>query len=168
MKPLDCTFPTAAGRFNFRVGVIIANGRKVLMARNPKENRVYYYSVGGRVKFGETMADAVVREVREETGIACEVDRLIAVHENFFLDEEGTPFHEIAMFFTLKPNEALLAIENGHRTDHGPDGEYLEWIDLDHCEGITLYPPFFRTMDFSDTSRVLHVIKNEWPEEICL
>ena len=167
MKSLDCTFPTALGRFNFRVGVIIANGRKVLMARNPKEKRVYFYSVGGRVKFGETMADAVAREMREETGIACEVDRLAAVHENFFMDDAGTPFHELSMYFTLKPNDALYSIENGHRTDHGPDGEYLEWIDLDRCEGITFYPPFFQTMDFTDAAHVPHFVTSEWPEGIC-
>ena len=33
---MDCTFQTEHGKFNYRVGVIICDGRKVLMARNPK------------------------------------------------------------------------------------------------------------------------------------
>ncbi|MBQ5440502.1 MAG: NUDIX domain-containing protein, partial [Clostridia bacterium] len=60
---IDCTFLTSVGNFNFRIGVIIINGRKILMARNPNDTREYYYSVGGRVKFGESLTDAVIREV---------------------------------------------------------------------------------------------------------
>ena len=61
---MDCTFETEKGIFNFRVGVIIADGRKVLMARNPNEPREFYYSVGGRVNFGESMEDAAKADMR--------------------------------------------------------------------------------------------------------
>ena len=44
----------------------------------------HMYSVGGRIKFGETAEEAVVREVFEETGIQMEIDRLGFVYENFF------------------------------------------------------------------------------------
>ena len=155
---MDCTFETGLGNFNFRVGVVILNGRKILMARNPNEAREFYYSVGGRVGFGESMEDAARREIKEETGIDCEIDRLVCIHENFFTADEGIPFHEISCFFTVKPNKALLQIADGHRTDHGPDGEYLQWIDLDDYEDMTIYPPFFRTMDFENDTEVLHVI----------
>ena len=107
---MDCTFPTPQGNFNYRVGVIITNGRKILMARNPNEKRRFYYSVGGRVKFGESLTEAVKRELKEETGIDCEVDRFACLHENFFTDDDGVPFHEISCFFTVKPNEQLLRL----------------------------------------------------------
>ncbi len=158
---IDCTFKTDLGNFNFRIGVIISNGRKILMARNPRDTREYYYSVGGRVRFAETLEDAVRREVKEETGIDCKVNRMAAVHENFFMDDDGVPYHEISVFFTLKPNEKLLEIKDGHLTDQGPGGEYLEWIDLDSCEDKTIYPDFFKTMDFTDDSEVKHFVNIE-------
>ena len=155
---MDCTFKTGLGNFNYRVGVIIMNGRKVLMARNPNDKRKYYYSVGGRVKFGESLTEAVKRELLEETGVDCEIDRLACIHENFFTADEGIPFHEISCFFTVKPNEKLLHIGNGSLTDQGPKGEYLEWIDLDDCDGVTIYPEFFKTVDFDADREFRHFI----------
>ena len=156
---MDCTFLTDMGKFNYRVGAVIINGRKILMARKPCEERVFYYSVGGRVRFGERLEDAVLRELKEETGIVCEIDRLFAVHENFFTDDSGVPFHELSVFFLIKPNDDLMKIMNGHKTDGGPNGEYLEWIDLDNSDNITLYPDFFRTADFENSS-IHHFVTN--------
>ena len=158
---MDCTFQTGLGNFNYRVGAIIVRDGKVLMARNPNDKRAYYYSVGGRVLFGEELTDAVLRELKEETGIDCEINRLACIHENFFTSDDGVPFHEVSVFFTIKENEKLMKIENGHLTDHGPKGEYLEWIDLQKCDGITIYPEFFKTIDFSKETDVRHFVSRE-------
>ncbi|MBQ3416373.1 MAG: NUDIX domain-containing protein [Ruminococcus sp.] len=157
---MDCTFLSKEGKFNFRVGAVIADGRRVLMARNPNEKREFYYSVGGRVNFGETTQEAVLRELYEETGVVCEIDRLYAIHENFFTDDDGVPFHEISVFFLIKKNDELLNIKSGHLTDKGPKGEYLRWIDLDDSKGVTLYPPFFRELDLSDKA-IKHYLTKE-------
>ncbi|MBQ6154153.1 MAG: NUDIX domain-containing protein [Ruminococcus sp.] len=157
---MDCTFLTEKGNFNFRVGAVIADGGRVLAVRNPNEQREFYYSVGGRVNYGETTEEAILRELYEETGIACEIDRLYAIHENFFTSDDGVPFHEISIFFLIKKNSDLLNIKSGQLTDQGPRGEYLVWIDLDHSEDMTLYPPFFRELDLSDRS-VKHYITKE-------
>ena len=59
----------------------------------------HLYSVGGRIKFGETAEEAVVREVFEETGREMGIDRLGFIHENFFpgdsLKKQGNIVHEI-------------------------------------------------------------------------
>lgn len=158
---MDCTFKTELGKFNYRVGAFIMNGRKVLMARNPNENRLFYYSVGGRVNFGESMEQAAIRELKEETGIDFEIERLACIHENFFTDDDGVPFHEISCFFTVKKNEELLKISDGYLTDKGPKGEYLKWIDLDNCDNITVYPEFLRTVDFEKDKEFKHFITRD-------
>ena len=157
-KDTDCTFETGLGKFNYRVGLIIYNGRRVLMARNPNEKRRYYYSVGGRVRFGETLEQAAFRELREETGISCGTDRLVCIHENFFTDERGVFFHEVSCYFTVKTNDRLLSIRDGHRTCGGPEGEYLEWIDLDDCGDTVIYPEILRTVDFRKDNGFRHII----------
>lgn len=54
------------GILNIRVGAIIMKEDKFLMVENDRFDHMY--SVGGRIKFGETAEEAVVREVYEETG----------------------------------------------------------------------------------------------------
>ena len=65
MKNKDMTVPCDEGFINIRVGAILMRDGKFLMVGNNRCD--YVYSVGGRIKFGETAEEAVVREVLEET-----------------------------------------------------------------------------------------------------
>ncbi len=61
------------GILNIRVGAIIMKEGKLLMVGNDRAD--YLYSVGSRIKFGETAEEAVVREVLEETGVKMKIER---------------------------------------------------------------------------------------------
>ena len=63
----DMTVAYDKGLINIRVGAIIMKNSRFLMVGNGRTD--YLYSVGGRIKFGETAEEAIVREVQEETGI---------------------------------------------------------------------------------------------------
>ena len=84
----DMTVPCEDGIINLRVGAIIMMNGKMLMVGNDRAD--YLYSVGGRIKFGETSEEAVVREVFEETGVKMEVDRLGFIHENYFYGDASS------------------------------------------------------------------------------
>ncbi len=182
---MDCTFKTDEGKFNFRVGALIKDYEnsgcgvaqagdskpvrgRILMVRNPAERPNVWYSVGGRVQYGETLEEAVLRELKEETGFTCEVERLCAIHENFFTANDGTPYHEISGYFLVKMTDELRAIKSGQLTSGGPNGEYLEWIDLNDLAGKTIFPNFFTTVDFSKETSVLHFVKRGDNTEICV
>ena len=64
----DMTVQCDNGLINIRVGAIILKDGKFLMVGNHIRPE-YLYSVGGRIKFGETAKEAVIREVYEETGL---------------------------------------------------------------------------------------------------
>ena len=81
------------GVVNIRVGAIILKDGKFLMVSHPAVD--YLYSVGGRIRFGETAAEAVVREVREETGRTLEVDRLGFVTEDYFIGDMPAHFGKL-------------------------------------------------------------------------
>ena len=140
----DMTVPCEDGLINIRVGAIIMKKGKILMVAN-KIRPEYMYSVGGRIKFGESSEQAVVREVFEETGYKLEVDRLGFVQENYFYGDAATNMgkviYEISFFYYMKVPENFEPVCTSFTEDEGE--EYLTWIDPE--DPITYYPQFFRT-----------------------
>lgn len=69
----------------------------ILMVKNKGANSSYFTLPGGAVENGETLEDAAIREVKEETGLSVELEGIFAVSEAFFV-ERG---HH-AIFFTFR------------------------------------------------------------------
>lgn len=151
--------PCDEGILNICVGAIIMKDGKLLMVGNERAN--YLYSVGGRIKFGETAEEAVVREVFEETGVKMEIDRLGFVHENYFYGDApsnlGKLIYEISFFFYMKVSSDFAPISESFTEDNSR--EHLKWVSLD--EKIMMYPEFFRTELKKPADTVKHFIKDE-------
>ena len=134
---------------------------KILMVGNDRAD--YLYSVGGRIKFGETSEEAVVREVFEETGVKMEVDRLGFIHENYFYGDAasnmGKLIYEVSYFFYMKvPKDFEPACMSMTEDDHK---EFLRWIDVN--DPIKYYPEFFRTELLHPIEGVKHFVTDERP-----
>lgn len=72
------------------VSAAIVRDGKVLVVRRARRPALAVYTVpGGVVETGETLADAVVREVREETGLAIEPVALAGHREVIMRDAQG-------------------------------------------------------------------------------
>ncbi|MDO4364845.1 MAG: DUF4916 domain-containing protein [Clostridia bacterium] len=82
LRNVDLTLKTNLGYFNHRVAAVILNDNKILAQKNIKDNS--YYLVGGRVHFGESTREALIREVKEELGIDIKSFKPIWVNEYFF------------------------------------------------------------------------------------
>ena len=153
------TVPCGDGFINIRVGAIIMKDGKFLMVGNERAD--YLYSVGGRIKFGETAEEAVIREVYEETGVRMEIDRLGFIHENYFHgtapSKRGKLVYEISFFFYMKIPENFAPICNKPTEDEL--GEYLCWIEPN--APILYYPEFFRTELFHPSPGVKHFVTDE-------
>ena len=57
----DVNFSVDANRFNFRVAGFIRIDDKILLQKSPQMD--FYNLPGGRVKFGESTVEAIIKEV---------------------------------------------------------------------------------------------------------
>lgn len=96
--------PTRSGEgagIEVRVCALIpSRGGKVLLARHRREGEEYLVFPGGKVKEGEPLAEALKREVKEETGLEVEVCDLLAVGE-FLSPSKGR--HTLDLLFLALP-----------------------------------------------------------------
>ncbi len=153
----DCCYKTNSGIFNYRVGAIILREGKLLMVNNNRDR--YYYSVGGRVRFGETTQAALKREVFEEIGTGCTIGKLALIHENLF-EERGIKYHELALFYFVDlPADAVLHFEQ--LTDRGFT-EKFEWLPTDELDSLMLYPEVLKSEIYRLQQGVSHIVTNEW------
>ncbi|GAB2565116.1 NUDIX hydrolase [Gracilibacillus alcaliphilus] len=104
---------------------------KVLMVKNKGANSSYYTLPGGAVEAGETLEEAAIREVKEETGVDIEIGGLSTVSEAFF-EERG---HH-ALFFTFTGK-----IVGGKIEILFPDEiEEIKWMEIDEAETYMYIP----------------------------
>lgn len=156
----DMCVPCDNGLINLRVGAIIMQDGKLLMVGNRKRPE-YLYSVGGRIQFGETAEEAVVREVYEETGVRMEIDRLGFVHENYFYGDDllndGRLIYELSFYYYMKTPEDFSPVCRSF-TEDGQE-EFLRWTEPD--SSVKIFPDFFHTELICPTDGVKYFLTDE-------
>lgn len=71
-------------------GVIVDGGRTVLIRRGTEPLRGEWSIPGGTIEIGETLEDAVRRELREETGLAVRVLELIELFDRIYMENAAS------------------------------------------------------------------------------
>lgn len=106
------------------VGILVEENSKILMVKRRYEPGKGLWSIpGGLVELGETVRDAAKREVKEETGIDVEIERLLGVLDDIVYDERGRVcYHYVLIDFFGHPTGGDL----GAATDAGE----VRWISL--------------------------------------
>ena len=115
-------------------GVCIRDGKVLLCkAKGGKST----YLPGGHIEFGETGAEALVREIKEELGLDSSCGKFLGVVENSFL-QHGRPHAEINLVYRLDIpslqtlNSSLLASQE--------DWIEFEWRDISDLGNANLLP----------------------------
>ena len=79
-------------------GVVISNGRVLLIRRGNPPLEGEWSIPGGTLEVGETLPEAVKRELAEETGLEVRVGELIEALERIFLDSQGrSKYHYVIL-----------------------------------------------------------------------
>ena len=101
MPPDDRRYPQ---RPIVGVGALIFRGDCILMAQRGKEPLKGWWSLpGGALELGELLADGVVREVREETGLDVKPLGVLQIFERIMRDTAGAPeYHYVLVDFVCR------------------------------------------------------------------
>jgi 8-oxo-dGTP pyrophosphatase MutT (NUDIX family) len=146
-------------------GIIIEEGELVLTEWKSKR---WSFLIGGRIDFGESILQALHREIWEETETAVAIDKLAYFSEHVFTHGDGREFHEYGYYFLVQADKMIC--ENGQiipnpdsenliirRTALTPDGlsnvwpQFLrDYLPRDYADGFIACPRFLYTKTDED------------------
>ena len=133
----DIQFAADGGMFNCRVVGICIKENKIFLSKMVTDD--YWAFIGGKAKFGESSDAAIIREYREEVGAHLQIDRLMAVIENFF-ELGGKPWHQYIFFYLLKDENNELELFDGERQIADEGRAVYKWFDLSELDSVNIKP----------------------------
>ncbi|MGW4829871.1 NUDIX hydrolase [Amycolatopsis japonica] len=113
---------------------------RILMIRRTDND---LYSIpGGQLELGETLSQAAVREVREETGIECEVTGVVGLYSNpnhVIAYDDGEVRQEFSICFRASPIGGQL------RSSH--ESKEVAWVSRGKLETLNIHPSIRLRLD---------------------
>ena len=138
-SPLD--FP------RIRVAAIIVQEGRVLLVQHAKDGRQYWMLPGGGVDFGESLTEALVRELREETGVEIRPERLVLASDAIPPDKHR---HILNLCFTAE------IVGGTPRMGEDSRLSAVEFLPVEDLVRILFYPAY--------SAELLEMIRAGFPE----
>jgi len=114
------------------VGAIVIDKGAILLVKRDREPARGQWSLpGGRVEIGETLREALIREVREETGVDVDIDGLIGTAERVVRDDDG----EIAFHYVILD---YVCTARSTEVKAGDDASDVRWVPVGEMADLHL------------------------------
>jgi 8-oxo-dGTP diphosphatase len=105
-----------------------SNGRVLIVresgAYDEGTNEGKWDVVGGRIDVNESLLEGLKREVKEESGLEIEVDRVLSANDKFQIIK-GEEVHIVRIFYLCRAKEGKVELSEDH--------DRFEWIDSRNC-----------------------------------
>jgi 8-oxo-dGTP diphosphatase len=124
------------------VGAVVIDGSKVLLIRRGQEPLKGEWSLpGGALELGETLQQAIVREVLEETGLVVVPAGIVEVVDRITKDEGSAAirYHYVLIDYLCRVSGGTLL--------GGSDAEEARWVERENLETYQLSPVTLRVIE---------------------
>jgi ADP-ribose pyrophosphatase YjhB (NUDIX family) len=102
------------------VDVVVLDGERIILIKREREPYKGKWALpGGYVEYGETVENAAVREVFEETSMRVKLEAILGVYSDPDRDPRG---HTLTTVFVARPLSG--------EPEGGDDAEAASWVDL--------------------------------------
>ena len=113
-------------------GVVVREGRVLLIRRGKPPLLGRWMIPGGTVELGETLVQALVREMEEETGLRVEPQQVLTVADRIERDRGTVVFHFVIVDF-------LCGLVSGEARA-GSDAQAVAWVREEELPAYDLTP----------------------------
>jgi 8-oxo-dGTP diphosphatase len=118
------------------VGAIILDGDQILLEKRKNSPGKGKWAVpGGLVELGENVEQAVIREVKEETGLEVDEPRLVDVVNYVSLGEKGAVMYHYVII------DYLVTVKSG-KLKAASDADALKWVPFNEVDEYDLTESF--------------------------
>ena len=127
--------------------LVLVRGDQLLVMHRNKFGSEYYALVGGGVDAGENPSEALIREVREETGL------MIANPHLVYIEEAGKPYGTQYIYKADYLNgEPVLAPDSDEAKIHnlGQNLYQPEWLDITKLQNVPFLSKELKNMLLHD------------------
>jgi 8-oxo-dGTP diphosphatase len=144
------------------VGAVIIEQNRVLLVQRGREPLKGKWSLpGGMLELGESLAEGVVREVREETGLIVEVLELVElldrVHRESIPDGERVRYHYVIADYLCRVVGGTL-----HASSDADAVRWIERAEWNSHSALALDPVTIRVIEAGwQRARALAIIEQE-------
>jgi nucleoside triphosphatase len=94
------------------VGALIINDSNEILLISGKKFKNFYVIPGGHIEYGETMKEAVIREVFEETGLKIKNPELFSLQDAIFPEAYHKKKHFIYIDFICRTKETEVKLNH--------------------------------------------------------
>jgi ADP-ribose pyrophosphatase YjhB (NUDIX family) len=126
---------------NFRSAGVLLQNNKLLVQHEANGNE--YALPGGHVKIGETAAESLIREYKEETGFDIICKRLLWTEESFW-SWNKTRTSTIAFYYLIETVDRTGLPEDEFFSQKDNCSVLLGFMPLSKLKNITIYPSFIK------------------------
>lgn len=112
------------------IAVVLRGEEILLVCRKTPPDAGMWGFPGGKMEFGETIEQAAVRELYEETGVVAEPEGVLTVLDSFHKDADGTLTHH----FVLPAIACRWVSGNPVAADDAAKAEWVPLHDLGNGE----------------------------------